>query len=81
MTYVSEPGIPLPEDGRLRARFPFRRMAIHDSFFVPLTDYPGASVTAVSHRVGSAARQAAIKTGFKFSVRKVDGGVRCWRVE
>ena len=57
--------------------YPFATMEVGDSFFVPQVD--GKPKTDGSIR--SAARQAAKKLGFKFTVRRADGGFRCWRVE
>lgn len=52
-------------------KYPWRTMEIGDSFFSEETN---------RNRIGSAASKAAKKTGFRFTVRVVDGGIRVWRV-
>lgn len=63
-------GIPLPPRGG-RQRYPWQEMEVGDSFFVE-----GASVRSLS----AAAAQVGRRSGRKFSLRTVEGGVRCWRV-
>lgn len=78
--YQIEKGIEVPAKKILAGRnsvYPFATMEVGDSFFVPQVD--GKPKTDGSIR--SAARQVAKKLGFKFTVRRVDGGFRCWRVE
>lgn len=62
-----EKDIPLPP----RAIYPLQRLAVGESFFVP-------GRTARSF-VGNIAH-ARIKTGFQYTSRTIDGGVRVWRV-
>lgn len=69
-----EKGIQMPpnQSGR-RRKYPFlNEMGVGDSFFVQ-----GMSQAAMS----SCTRWASIKTGFKFATRRVDGGVRVWRIK
>lgn len=66
-----EKGLPVPMRPGAR-KFPFGEMEIGDSFFVP-----GAKIATVM----TLARRASLRTGYKFTGRTMDGGVRCWRVE
>ncbi len=64
-----DPNIPMPA-GRIASRkYPWREMAIGDSFFIP----------DVSRKSFSGPSLAAKRTGFKFTVRTVEGGLRVWR--
>jgi hypothetical protein len=53
-------------------KYPFDRMAIGDSFFVPATDLPKSGPNVLN----AAARQR----GMRASVREEGDGYRCWRV-
>jgi hypothetical protein len=68
-----EKGVPL--NGDARCRYPWREMEVGDSFFVAAKNPQAAQAVQVSI-CGSAARQDG-----KYTTRRVDGGVRCWRVE
>lgn len=65
-------GIPLLK--ARNAKYPFRAMLVGDSFFVP------DSSRKTRRLITNNAVAAAKRIGFKFSVRLVEGGVRCWRV-
>lgn len=70
-------GIPLPP--KREYRFPFRDMAIGDSFAVSA----GVNVQKTRAQLASFCNAFAKRhPGFKFVTRTVDGGssVRCWRV-
>ncbi len=56
-----------------RSKYPFASMKIGDSFFAPnlIASKVRASAGAYAQRF----------PGFFFSVRKVEGGIRVWRVE
>lgn len=62
-------GIPIPE--RTTA-WPFHAMVKGESFLVPAKKF-SALKSAVTHWHKQ-------RPGEKFTVRKVDGGVRCWKV-
>ena len=67
-----EKDIPLPDrigSGRAR-KYPFSRMEVGDSFFAPVA----------GNRIHSAVSQFSKRTGMKFTVKKVDGGCRVWRL-
>jgi hypothetical protein len=66
-----EKGIPVPRRGTART-YPFHEMEVGDSFFVK---------DGNANYIGGAARQYAHHTGRKYATRKVEGGVRVWRVE
>jgi hypothetical protein len=68
--YEIEGGIEIPV--RLAARYPFAGMEVGESFFVPDGDVKKLSNHAC--RYGK-------KSGRRYCVRKVEGGVRVWRVE
>jgi hypothetical protein len=66
---VIEKGIPLPAITH-PSRWPFSRMEIGDSFFIPSSSCKSLS---------SSAHEAAKRLNRKFTRRKVAGGIRVWR--
>ena len=54
-----------------RGRYPWRAMEVGDSFFV--------QTGARSSVLPQAAHEAGKRLGMKFSVRRVEGGLRVWR--
>ena len=58
-------------------RYPFDIMELGDSFFVPVEN---EHRTALSARLRMCAYANGKRSGM-FSIRRVDGGVRCWRVK
>jgi hypothetical protein len=73
-----EHGIPLPLS--LKGKMPVEKMAVGDSFFVPLTD--GRTLRQLKASVTKAITWYHKKTGKCFTVRSrgVDGGIRVWRI-
>lgn len=74
-----ERDIPLPPRKPLGrqagvSKYPFRTMAVGDSFFVAAT---GKGIRKAFSRLTSSAQAA---KPFKFSVRTLDNGVRIWRI-
>jgi hypothetical protein len=71
-----EKDIPLPprksSSGRT-AKYPWRWMEVGDSFLVPGLE----RASQFSGRAGKTARTL----GIKIATRKVDGGVRVWRIK
>lgn len=66
-----ETGVPMPTKGRGAPRkYPWYEMNVGDSFLVPGKTHKRWHATAKAERL----------TGFKFSVRTVEGGVRVWRI-
>ena len=70
MTIKIDKGIPMPT--RSTEKYPFEKMEVGDSFFVP-----GLGIRSVSTRVEDESR----KSGRKFKSRSVEGGVRVWRIK
>ena len=73
-----ESGIELPAKpkGGHGAKYPFAKMEPGQSFLLP-TD----SVNNVSNSAAKAASYWGSKLGRKFTTRRVEGGVRVWRVQ
>lgn len=70
-TFVIDHNIPLPGPRQSTTlRFPFALLEVGDSFFVP----------GDKNAVSPAAFQYAKRHGKKFTVRKVEGGHRVWRL-
>ena len=70
LSYKIEKGIPAP-DRWSTAKYPFLTMEVGDSFFVSGDQ---------SSKLSAAACQCRRRSGMVFMVRKMDGGVRCWRI-
>lgn len=73
-----ERNVPLPPDWRLgntvrkgQSKYPFRKLEIGESFFVPERKIVGLSSLA-----GKVSKTLQVK----FKLRSMDGGVRCWRI-
>lgn len=66
---ILEKGIPIPAP---RAKHRWADMEVSDSLF-----FPEGKVATVKSMVRSAAK----RHGFKFTLRKLKGGVRVWRIE
>jgi len=71
--FAIEKAVPPPASfGRgAKPKYPFARLEVGDSFFVP-----GMRARALSN----AAQWHTQKTGAKFQCVTVDGGARCWRI-
>lgn len=69
MDFKIEKNVPLRSPRKV---YPWGKMAVGDSFFVP-----EVKVTSVT----SSATLAGARMGMKFTCRSVDGGVRIWRIE
>jgi hypothetical protein len=74
-----EKHIPVPEFQGYRTKYRFKELEIGESFLVPYED--GDEHALAANRVQSAARAAAKSTGWKFTTRKLNTGIRVWRVE
>lgn len=78
--YKIDKNIPIPnyesKNGRGPA-YPFEDMVIGDSLFEPMDGLP----TTIRSKVYSAATSYGKANGMKFKGRRVEGGVRVWRVE
>jgi hypothetical protein len=62
----------VPHAVAVRTTYPFAKMDVGDSFFVPY----GPD----TEKIISAASYSGKRNGRKFSIRKTDGGKRVWRV-
>lgn len=73
-----ESNIPVPAARGKESPYPFRQMAVGDSFFCPVGEL---TLTQLGRKLSSAAVSYARAdgTGKKFSTRAGDGGVRVWR--
>ena len=74
--YTIEKGVALPDRVVIRNReskYPFSVMEVGDSIFFKDVNYKAAQIAYV--------RMYAKKSGRKFTVRTVEGGVRVWRIE
>ena len=70
-----ESGIPMPR--KRGSKYPWAAMKIGDSFFVP--DRPGVRRNPIRAGASIQTRKSGYKV--KYKTRKVDGGMRVWRVE
>ncbi len=76
MEFKIEKGIPIPLNWRGRVgsnMYPYMLMEVGDSFFIPSVD--GKKV-----HISGAYKVWAKKSGFRFSSRRVDNGIRVWRI-
>ena len=72
--YEIERGVEMPVIKKT-AKYPFKELAVGDSFFVP--DADGLS----GRRMHSTAYNYGKRYGMKFVARRVEGGMRVWRQE
>lgn len=77
-----ESGVAVPPVSRVGAKgqskYPFAQMHLGNSFMVPTVD--GAKEKTLARLRGAAQNYVkSVEVTVKFTVRKVDGGVRCWR--
>ena len=80
MTIKVQTDIPLPKPRAPINRYPFTNLLVGHSFFIKQRNDENLSV--LTTRVGSAAaRWSKRHKGEKFTVRKADNGVLCWRFE
>jgi len=66
-----ESDVPMPEDGR--ASYPFPLMEVGDSFSI--------ADQSAAEKARRAATVHQKRHGGRFSIRKVEGGYRLWRVQ
>ena len=70
MTFVVEKDVPIPKSPR-RSKYPFREMAVGDSFFLP-----NRNNKQIAGLQGMAFKQ----TGFRFRIQREGTGWRMWRI-
>jgi hypothetical protein len=80
-----EKGIPIPYVRAYKGSsitFPWKYMSVGDSFFVPMEHLP---IDVGSYRVAAHKYKhrypELIDKDFKITVRRVEGGVRVWRIK
>jgi hypothetical protein len=77
-----EQGVPIsgmPRGIRRQSKYPFMKMAVGDSFFV--ASEPGRMLITQAAICTAMRRGPSLHPHLKFTTRRVEGGVRCWRVE
>lgn len=72
--YAIEKHVPIPSGRPSRQRYPHPKLNVGESFFVPVKD------NRTEPRVRSAVCMYGLKHDRMFTVKKVDGGVRVWRI-
>jgi len=70
-----EKGIPIPEKSYIK--YPWGKMEVGDSFFL-FFEYTKREHQSISGSQASWKRYN--KSNYKFTIRKVDGGIRAWRL-
>lgn len=75
MTYVIDTNIPMPTPIAERSTMP--KMNIGDSFFLL---FEGDNKEEFSGRIRSRVYAWSKRSGQRFTVRIVDGGIRVWRI-
>lgn len=79
MNFEIEKDVPLSESSKGKKNaYPLRAMDVGDSFLVPAN---GSDVSVLRNRLAASVRYVSMQNGWKFSVRKVEGGLRVWRTE
>lgn len=73
--YKIDKDIPIPD--KRPSKYPFAEMSVGDSFFVAADKAPSKRVSTA---VGNAAERGIGGSDRSYTVRRVDGGTRCWRV-
>lgn len=69
--YILEKGIDIPEKQK-DAKYPYEQLELGDSFFIAEGELS---------RLCNANYREWRRSGKKFTARKIDGGVRVWRIE
>jgi hypothetical protein len=78
--YKVESQVPMPRKVMDRCRFPFDKMKIGDSFFIPKKDQDPTKAR-ISIYAASNSFNKNHKTDYKMSSRIVEGGLRVWRIK
>lgn len=75
-----EKGVPIPNKcaNSGNKKYPYESMQVGDSFMIALKkdDY-----SYTQNQARASAKSASERTGHKYTTRRVEGGVRVWRVE
>jgi len=73
-----EKGVPVPK-GRRGAKYPIPEMEVGDSFFIPTKDR--AESARFRNSINGVCRYAKVGSSKEFTLRAVEGGLRCWRIK
>lgn len=88
--YSIQKGIPVIKREGLNSKYGFSRLEIGDSIFIPDEDiviktYPNKKNPQKGYNrnvnVQTAASYYARRKGIKLATRKIEGGIRIWRIE
>lgn len=74
--YRVETGVPLPSPGQGRKKYPWTKLELMQSFVVECGEW---EIESLMNSLTSC-RANAQRGGKKFALRRVEGGVRVWRV-
>lgn len=71
--------IPLPEKGDYKRRYPWRELKkVGTSFLVPCSE---EEAEKLSNSLTRSSNWASYKTGWQFTMRRILGGIRVWRIK
>ena len=75
-----EKGVPLPaaQEFITKSRYPWDLMEVGDSFLVPTEE--GKTPRQLMQKISPSVSRRASRTGTKYTLRIVEGGVRVWRL-
>ena len=74
-----EYNIPIPPKGDYKRRYPFHLLRkVNMSFFVPCDVLECEKLT---NSLTRSINHASYKTGWRFTMRRVEEGIRVWRIE
>lgn len=77
-----ESGIPMPAHNSRQGKYPWRAMAVGDSFFVPIGGHHGVnSAASISHGVSYMRKRYSLHFLYRTVIEDGIKGVRVWRVE
>ncbi len=71
--------IPIPTKRGCMAKYPLRKLVVSESFLVPCDDTAGAT-QRLYNSLTSCAAGIERSTGYLFTMRRVKGGIRVWRI-
>jgi hypothetical protein len=73
-----EYNIPIPEKGDYKRKYSFRLLKqVGMSFLVPCSD---EEWRRLSNCLTASIAHASYKTGWRFTMRRIPGGIRVWRI-
>ena len=78
--YKVDKNVPLERKKKVHTRFPFDKMKVGDSFYIPKKDQLQSAAVASVYAAANSYNKT-FSTRIKISTRKDDGGLRVWRIE